>query len=171
MDIGAAIRAKRKEKGLTQIEVAQAANISVNSLRLYESGKRELKQSVFISIAHALETSVFDLMGYSTGKVCVPEKDFLDACTDMKNDKIENELDLGLRAITLAKDYNISKEDALRIVEEMMTFYNPLFKTDTEHAMHSSLEELNDLGKKVAIERIRELSEIPQYQKNTLPDK
>ena len=48
MNVGEAIRAKRKEKGMTQIEVAQAAGIAVNSLRLYESGKRQPKQSVLL---------------------------------------------------------------------------------------------------------------------------
>lgn len=62
MDIGTEIRTRRKEKGLTQIEVAQAAHISVNSLRLYESGKREPKLSVVVRIAHALALSAADLL-------------------------------------------------------------------------------------------------------------
>lgn len=43
MDIGSKIRNTRKEKGLSQVEVAQAAKIAVNSLRLYESNKRQLR--------------------------------------------------------------------------------------------------------------------------------
>mgnify|MGYP002518213785 CR=1 FL=1 len=54
----------RKEKGLTQIELAEKAGIAVNSVRLYESGKITPKMDSVEKIAVALNTTVASLMGY-----------------------------------------------------------------------------------------------------------
>ena len=54
MEIGARIREIRKMKGMTQIQVADKAKIAVNSLRLYESCKREPNISTLTNIAAAL---------------------------------------------------------------------------------------------------------------------
>lgn len=59
MDIGSKIRNTRKEKGLSQVEVAQAAKIAVNSLRLYESNKRQPRIEQLQAIADALGTDVY----------------------------------------------------------------------------------------------------------------
>lgn len=62
MDIGESIRNARKEKGYTQIELARIAKIAVNSLRLYEAGKRQPPLEVIRRIAIALETTVSELV-------------------------------------------------------------------------------------------------------------
>ena len=54
MTTGDTIREIRIKKGITQIELAEAANIAVNSLRLYEQGKRYPKQATLQKIADAL---------------------------------------------------------------------------------------------------------------------
>lgn len=56
MDIGSRIRNARKAKNLTQIELAKKAAISVNSLRLYEAGKREPGIAQLKAIAQAVDT-------------------------------------------------------------------------------------------------------------------
>lgn len=55
MDVGSRIRKARKSKNLTQIEVAASAKISVNSLRLYEAGKRQPGIDQLKAIARALD--------------------------------------------------------------------------------------------------------------------
>lgn len=62
MEIGSAIRKARKEKGLTQIKLAEMADMAVNSIRLYESGKRIPSIDQRIRIAYELDCSPFDLM-------------------------------------------------------------------------------------------------------------
>lgn len=54
MTTGDTIREIRTKKGITQIELAKAANIAVNSLRLYEQGKRYPKHATLRKIADAL---------------------------------------------------------------------------------------------------------------------
>lgn len=54
MDIGGNIRKARKIRGLTQIDVAEMAEIAVNSLRLYEAGKRTPNLEQLQHIARAI---------------------------------------------------------------------------------------------------------------------
>lgn len=64
MKTGDTIRALRKERLLSQIELAAKAGIAVNSLRLYEANKREPKLDSLKRIAHALEVDVFSIADF-----------------------------------------------------------------------------------------------------------
>lgn len=63
-EIGRYIREERKKKGLTQAIVAQKAGIAVNSLRLYEAGKRFPNVEQLQRIANAIDVDVFSLMDF-----------------------------------------------------------------------------------------------------------
>lgn len=63
-EIGRYIREERKKKGLTQAIVAQKAGIAVNSLRLYEAGKRFPNVEQLQRIANAIDIDVFSLMDF-----------------------------------------------------------------------------------------------------------
>lgn len=52
------LRAARKEKGLTQVDLAEKAGIAVNSVRLYESGKVTPKFDAMRKLANALEIDI-----------------------------------------------------------------------------------------------------------------
>lgn len=62
MDVGVRIREARKAQKLTQAEVAQKAGIAINSLRLYEAGKRQPRLEQLRQIALALGTAVSELV-------------------------------------------------------------------------------------------------------------
>ena len=62
MDIGSAIREIRNDRGMTQIELAEAVGMAVNSIRLYEAGKRIPSIDQRIRIADKLDCSPYDLM-------------------------------------------------------------------------------------------------------------
>lgn len=66
MDVGANIRRIRKCKGLTQVDVAEMAGIAVNSLRLYEAGKRTPNLEQVQHIAKALDVEWLDLVDSDT---------------------------------------------------------------------------------------------------------
>lgn len=76
MDVGVRIREARKAQKLTQAEVAQKAGIAINSLRLYEAGKRQPRLEQLRQIALALGTSVSELVepGY-WGSLSQEERD------------------------------------------------------------------------------------------------
>lgn len=61
-NIGTLLKELRKSKRLSQIEVAKAANIAVNSLRLYESNKRQPRFEQLMAILDALNATMGDLL-------------------------------------------------------------------------------------------------------------
>lgn len=62
MSLGLKLRQIRKEKKLSQIEVAEKANVAVNSIRLYEANKRQPRMDQLQKIASALSIPVTDLL-------------------------------------------------------------------------------------------------------------
>ena len=63
MNIGENIKKYRKEKGMTQEELAQYCGLSKNGLWNYENNRREPTIDVLIKISDALEVSLFDILG------------------------------------------------------------------------------------------------------------
>ena len=61
MSIGGNIKRIRKEKGLTQQQLADAAGVAINSIRGYESENREPRRENLEAIACALGVTVKDL--------------------------------------------------------------------------------------------------------------
>ena len=56
------LRMVRKENGLTQAELAERVGISINSVRLYESGKITPKIGTMIKIADIFGMSINDFV-------------------------------------------------------------------------------------------------------------
>ncbi len=62
--IGQRIRQFRKEKGLTQTELAENLGKSLRVVQKYEKGQIDLSLSVISDIAKALDVSSVDILGY-----------------------------------------------------------------------------------------------------------
>ncbi|GLZ02425.1 helix-turn-helix domain-containing protein [Actinoplanes sp. NBRC 103695] len=60
---GAAIRRRRLELGLSQVQVAEAAGVNIRQIRRYEAGDQQPLLSVGVAIARALRMSVLELVG------------------------------------------------------------------------------------------------------------
>lgn len=60
---GAAIRRRRMELGLSQVQVAEAAGVNIRQIRRYEAGDQQPLLSVGVAIARALRMSVLELVG------------------------------------------------------------------------------------------------------------
>ncbi len=79
MTIGEGIRTWRKLRRFTQVELAEYAGISVNSLRLYESDKRKPNIDTLKKIADALKIDVATLLSvedFARPSVSVGSLDF-----------------------------------------------------------------------------------------------
>ena len=61
--IGTEIRKARKAAHLTQVQAAEKAGIAVNSLRLYEGGKRSPTFDTAVRLAAAFDVPVASLFG------------------------------------------------------------------------------------------------------------
>ena len=71
MDFAGKLRRLRKEKRLTQAQLAEKAGMSNGAISNYESGKRKnISYVVVFSIARALDVSPSDLIPISTCPVC-----------------------------------------------------------------------------------------------------
>lgn len=73
MPTGERIKAIRKKSGLSQIELAEKAGIAVNSLRLYEAGKREPKIDAITKLAGALGVTKQELLGWARDPDAIDE--------------------------------------------------------------------------------------------------
>lgn len=126
VDIGSKIREIRKDKGLSQIEVAQAAHIAINTLRLYESNKRQPRLDLLGKIALALNTTVFELVG-----------------SDWRQIDMSGAFDFD--------DGHKSRDDGHK------------------SRLNAAFNSLNNKGKAVAVERVEELTKIPDYKRAVTP--
>lgn len=107
MDIGIRIREARKSNKLSQVELAQRADIAVNSLRLYEANKRQPRPDTLERIASALGIPARRLLG---GGLVVTDKAGWESD---KSARLSMAIDSGLlRTLELlAKEDGISLED------------------------------------------------------------
>lgn len=64
-DIGERIRERRKERNLSQSELAELANLNYVTISKYESGKVEPGAKAIARIANALDISTDELLGLS----------------------------------------------------------------------------------------------------------
>ena len=66
MDLSDVIRARRRELGLSQSELAKAAGVSVRQMARYEAGEQQPVFSAAVALAEALGISLSQLAGKST---------------------------------------------------------------------------------------------------------
>lgn len=88
MNFNERLRAIRKEKGMTQAELAEKAGIAVNSVRLYEAGARLPKLDTIARMAVAMGLSANDLIAGQWGNF---EGAFL-STEEFKQDDRESQL-------------------------------------------------------------------------------
>ena len=123
MNTGSKIRSSRTKKGLTQIQLAERAGVSVNTIRLYEGNKVEPKIVTLRKIACALGVYVGDLVDAQEWK-----------------------------------QLNLS---------HAWDDFDSTPKTNVQLEISAALGKLNDEGQAKALERVKELTEIPRYQIHT----
>ena len=69
MDLGEVIRQRRSELGMSQAELARAANIDARQIRRYEAGEQQPLFGVAVAIAAALRITIADLAGMPAHRV------------------------------------------------------------------------------------------------------
>lgn len=141
--IGERIRFYRKAKKLTQIELADKAGIAVNSLRLYEAGKRNPSIETLFQIADALNVSFESLLSYPDIERLYRE--FNDPC-----EIVYNQFDMP--AFVMIGDTPGEQE-----------FYALVKMESLQYWLLDSFAKLNADGQQKAIERVKELTEIARF--------
>lgn len=140
MNIGVNIRNTRKEKGLSQVAVSQKAGIAVNSLRLYEAGKRQPSWDALQKISDALGVTLWELLESGASQTESPNE------TDKQKEKQHGNSEQAIRAPT---DDDILKMNCT--------------------AVSSYMEKMNPVGQAVAVQTVKTLADMPEYQKKDEP--
>lgn len=134
------------------MELAQIANIAVNSLRLYEANKRQPRPDTLEQIASVLGISVGCLLGYEEEHVIIPDRLKIIAVDDPELENFQYRIE--------AKD-----EDAFNIGLQIIGSAGIHIQDLTAPGrISAALGKLNEKGQAVAVERIEELTKIPDYQ-------
>lgn len=136
----------RKSKKMSQIELAKKAGISVNSIRLYEAGKRSPTFATLQKIADALGVSWYELVSD------VPEEQ----AEAIKTHMVEKIADLGIS----------SNEEKTFLIRETISNYYDRLNIDGKLAAYKILfERSEDEVLADSIQDFKALVDTPQYQK------
>lgn len=152
MSLGKNIQTIRKQRGLTQADLAVKTGIARGSLAQYEAGTRNPKIETLDKIAHALNVEVWDLYG---------ETIWQQTARALRNTNT-------LPEVTAGYIQNIAN-NALRSSEKKSKIKPSPLSTgeSTSNEQLLLLQEyflsLNSIGREKALERLRELTEIPRY--------
>lgn len=150
------IRTRRRSLNMSQVQLAEKAGISVNSVRLCEGGKVQPRIDTISKIADALGCSVSDL-DYGVSALAEAANKFISNTHPEIKDFSHN---------AMMNIYGTSDKDEARKI----AIDSWLDSLDIEHReMFWSLvkyyQRLNDEGMSIAIDRVDELGQIPKYQR------
>lgn len=138
----------RKSKKMSQIELAKKAGISVNSIRLYEAGKRSPTFATLQKIADALGVSWYELVSD------IPEEQ----AEAIKTHMVEKIAALGIS----------SNEEKTFLIRETISNYYDRLNIDGKLAAYKILfERSDDEVLADSIQDFKALVDTPQYQKKT----
>lgn len=135
-DIGERIKHARQIKGMSQETLARAIGSTKSTISKYELGHREPSLDTIQRIADALRIEFFDLV--------VPTGD--QASVDELLTEVED-----------------AKKRGLRVVWKNDNLY--LTAPSKEQKILLAFDKLNAKGREVAVERVEELTKIPEYQR------
>lgn len=124
-NLGNNIKKARKDKNLTQKELANRLGLSVVTIQNYENGRREPGLAVIYDIALKLDMTIAELLGY--------DNDLKNAELDFKNIKIDPEV-----------VKSISSENLLEFFKSYLKY---LIQSTYGHKMNLTDEQINSLMK------------------------
>lgn len=144
MTVGERIKAARKQAGLTQKELAERLGLSFQAIAQWENNLRKPKLETLRKFAAALSVDVWEFIEDSR----------------VEYDSVED-FDLDYRNMMeflekYPKGEVVQRPDGVEY-----------YKDRNRHELEMVYNRLNDVGQEKAVERIRELAEIPKYQRQT----
>lgn len=95
------IKKERKRLGISQATLAERTDLSVDTIKSVESGRRSMSLCTYLSIAHALRTTPNALMS------CEPMDDYIDRFVLLMNNRDKKEIEFALHILEeVLKGYN-----------------------------------------------------------------
>ena len=154
MNFGECIKNARKKAGLTQKELAQKAGLAEITIRQYETNKREPRNEQLRKIAHVLEITEDQLLGFD-----IFYKDAIPYLLQEKND---------YKKLLSSKALSDTERQLYETKLDNIELWLSDFKNDLSFSQHELLElfdKLNFNGQDKAIDLLKMLVLIPEYQK------
>lgn len=142
------IKLTRKKAGLSQKQLAQATGLSVATIQGYEQEKYYPKIESLIKLAAVLNVSIEDLAGDDS--INIYRSDI---------NEIPNKIEIGLKQ-SLQKTCKNTNEILSNFVKHAHNALNSDYRSTF---LLNDFEKLNNTGRNVALERIKELTEIERY--------
>lgn len=155
--MGARIKSARQKAGLSQEDLARALNATKSAISKYEKGLRQPRIEQLEAIAATLGVSVAYILGYETEKVVIPGRLKIVSVEDPESENIIYRI-LATDEEAFSIGCQIIESSGISIAE----FSIP-------GRISAALEKLNDIGQYIALERIEELTKIPDYQRIAQP--
>ena len=176
MEIGYLIRAARKAAKFTQAELAEKAGIAVNSLRLYEGGKRQPRIEQLQHIADALCVPITDFLGSSqttqeesltTSILLCKMQDTLRESGIAGNIAALEAICLQqiLSAIEMYQSESISFARMVLQINQTISLFSekPFYKLECMETEKELYAQLNSRGRKKLISYLKDLVKIQDY--------
>lgn len=146
MTTGHRIKAARTKVGLTQKELGAKLGVSESFIAQYETDKRNPKKETLQRIADALGIHVSELLITFT-----PEIEEILILAEDNAEKL-----FGL--------------DKTEVHQRVMDGIREIYLPSPQERINRFLNRLNDEGQQKAVERVKELTEIPRYRAQTAPE-
>lgn len=139
---GERLKKVRKERGMTQAELAQKMQTSINSVRLYEAGNRSPSMATLNKMAEVLGVNVTWLFHGDVTEEC--------------DEAVSRQFQRREQIISMAKEKNTP-----------LTAAQVIYYGSSDRNLMEAYNLLNAEGQQVAVERVQELAQIPKYQRQT----
>ena len=153
MTIGERIQELRKANGLTQKELAQSIGVATGTIQQYELDKRRPRPEHLQRLSEVLGATANYLQGFEKRRVIIPGRLTI---VEINDPELDNYV------------YRIEAEDeeahkiGLDIVEKAGISVDDF---TPKGRIVSAMERLNEKGQAIAVERVEELTKIPDYQR------
>lgn len=171
MELGYMIKAARKAAKLTQAELAEKAGIAINSLRLYEGGKRQPRIEQLQHIADALGVPITDFLLQTPREEVITMPIALCKMQDvLKESELAGDIEISeaiclqqiLSALEMQQNGNISFGDMIYQINHAISLFNqnPFNKLDAERELYA---QLNSRGRDKLGSYLQDLVKIRDY--------
>ena len=153
MTIGSRIKLFRLKRGLTQKQLGDLCGMADSAIRRYESNRGNPTEKTLQRIATALDVSVLELMGFDLVQISAER-------TISKGIEVSK----ALEDEKWLKENGGSEEEIKEARKRWALAMAELSDLSHEAALLAAFHALNEKGKETAIDRVTELSKIPEYQ-------
>ena len=180
MTTGQIMQAIRKERGYTQKQLAEKCGLATGTIQQYELNKREPRREQLQKIATVLDVPLYELMGFDGSIRVKVNHEQMEAEEAVKSTPkaflIENgqrvEVDKPIKFTTSSRSH--AQTEAYDLFHSLLS--EEWIMSQEQEATAVQLKEmlgaynrLNNAGRKEAVKRVDELTELPRYTKPNDP--